>query len=117
MVDFSNASSLALLDPTTREWSGAIVEAAGLDIRMLPELAPGTHGVGRVTAGFASATGLARETCVGVGRGDETASTLGAGAYPRGDVCDLVGTAEPAAAVASTPRARRRCVGGGHPPA
>src|SRR5439155_4597496 len=26
MVDFSNASSLALLDPTTREWSGAIVE-------------------------------------------------------------------------------------------
>src|SRR5438132_490668 len=39
MVDFSNASSLALLDPTTREWSGAIVEAAGLDIRMLPELA------------------------------------------------------------------------------
>ena len=115
MVDFSNASSLALLDPTTREWSGAIVEAAGLDIRMLPELAPGTHGVGRVTAGFASATGLARETCVVVGCGDEMAATLGAGVYAPGDVCDVVGTAEPVCAVSSTPREDRTMLVECHP--
>ena len=115
MVDFSNASSLALLDPTTREWSGAIVEAAGLDIRMLPELAPGTHGVGRVTAGFASATGLPRDTCVVVGCGDEMAATLGAGVYAPGDVCDVVGTAEPVCAVSSTPREDRTMLVECHP--
>src|SRR5207237_5975145 len=42
MVDYSNASSLALLDPRTRRWSDAVLDAAGLKAGMLPELAPGT---------------------------------------------------------------------------
>src|SRR3989442_2663996 len=92
MVDYFHASSLALLDPTTRQWSDPIVEAAGIDIRMLPELAPGTHGVGRVTAAFASATGLAPDTCVVVGCGDEMAATLGAGGYAAGGGGVLCGT-------------------------
>ena len=53
MVDYSNASSLALLDPRTRKWSDAILDAAGLDASMFPELAPGTLGVGSVTEAFA----------------------------------------------------------------
>src|SRR6266540_4629576 len=35
-VDYSNASSLALLDPRTRRWSAPILEAAGIDAGMLP---------------------------------------------------------------------------------
>ena len=81
MVDYSNASSLALLDPRTRKWSDAILDAAGLDAGMFPELAPGTLGVGSVTEAFAAATGLSRETCVVVGCGDEMAATLGAGVF------------------------------------
>src|SRR5439155_121670 len=99
MVDYSNASSLALLDPRTRRWSDAVLDAAGLKARMLPELAPGTLGVGTVTEAFAAATGLARDTAVVVGCGDEMAATLGAGVFSPGEVCDVVGTAEPVCGV------------------
>jgi len=67
MVDYSNASSLALLDPRTRTWSEAILEATGLNVRMLPELAAGTLGAGRVTKAFAAATGLSVQRCRSVG--------------------------------------------------
>jgi xylulokinase len=103
-VDFSNASSLALLDPRTRSWSAPILEAVGIDPGMLPELAPGTQPVGRVTRAFAEATGLSPETVVVVGCGDEMAATLGAGVFAPGEVCDVVGTAEPVCAASAEPR-------------
>ena len=115
MVDYSNASSLALLDPTTREWSDAVLEVTGLDRRMLPELGPGTLGVGRVTGEFAAATGLTRDTCVVLGCGDEMAATLGAGVFAAGEVCDVVGTAEPVCAVSAAPRADRTMLVECHP--
>src|SRR5207245_1681461 len=61
------------------------------------------------------ATGLARDTCVVVGCGDEMAATLGAGVYAPGDVCDVVGTAEPVCAVSSTPREDRTMLVECHP--
>ncbi|HYY79929.1 MAG TPA: FGGY family carbohydrate kinase [Actinomycetes bacterium] len=103
-VDFSNASSLALLDPRTRDWSEPVLEAAGLDPAMLPELAAGTQPVGPVTPAFAEATGLSPATVVVVGCGDEMAATLGAGVYAPGEVCDVVGTAEPVCAASAEPR-------------
>ncbi len=115
VVDYSNASSLALLDPRSRAWSDEVLAAVELDPSLLPELAPGTHGVGRVTDAFASATGLARNTCVVVGCGDEMAATLGAGVYAPGEVCDVVGTAEPVCAVSSTPRQDRTMLVECHP--
>ncbi len=103
-VDPSNASSLALLDPRTRTWSEPVLEAAGLDPRMLPQLAPATHPVGPVASVFADATGLAPDTVVAVGCGDEMAATLGAGVFAPGEVCDVVGTAEPVCAASAEPR-------------
>jgi xylulokinase len=103
-VDWSNASSLALLDPRTRTWSAPILDAVGIDPGMLPELAPGTQPVGRVTPAFAEATGLSPETVVVVGCGDEMAATLGAGVFAPGEVCDVVGTAEPVCAASAEPR-------------
>ena len=103
-VDYSNASSLAMLDPRSRRWSEPVLDAAGIDSRMLPELAPGTRSVGTVTAAFADLTGLDPDTAVVVGCGDEMAATLGAGVFAPGEVCDVVGTAEPVCAVSDTPR-------------
>ena len=103
-VDYSNASSLALLDPRSRAWSQPILDAVDIRSEMLPELAPGTQPVGRVTASFAAATGLAPNTVVVVGCGDEMAATLGAGVFAPGEVCDVVGTAEPVCAVSAEPR-------------
>jgi xylulokinase len=103
-VDYSNASSLALLDPRTRTWSSSVLDATGIDPAMLPQLAAGTQAAGTVTRAFAEATGLAPDTVVAVGCGDEMAATLGAGVYAPGEVCDVVGTAEPVCAASSEPR-------------
>ena len=77
---------------------------AGLDAGMLGELVAGTQPVGPVTAAFADATGLSPDTVVVAGCGDEMAATLGAGVYAPGDVCDVVGTAEPVCAASAEPR-------------
>jgi xylulokinase len=103
-IDFSNASSLALLDPRTRAWSEPVLEATGVDPAMLPELGAGTQSVGTITAAFAEATGLAPDTAVAIGCGDEMAATLGAGVFSPGEVCDVVGTAEPVCAASAEPR-------------
>ena len=103
-VDYSNASSLALLDPRTRAWSPDVLDVMEIDPAMLPELAGGTQAVGTVTAAFAAATGLAPDTVVAVGCGDEMAATLGAGVFAPGEVCDVVGTAEPVCAASAEPR-------------
>ena len=103
-VDYSNASSLALLDPRTRAWSKEALEVTGIGVEMLPELGAGTQAVGTVTASFADASGLDPATVVAIGCGDEMAATLGAGVYAPGDVCDVVGTAEPVCAASDEPR-------------
>jgi len=103
IVDYSNASSIALLDPRTREWSSKLLDATGIDEALLPRLAGATEAAGTVMAAFAEATGLAPGTVVAVGCGDEMAATLGAGVYQEGEVCDVVGTAEPVCAASTEP--------------
>ncbi len=103
-VDYSNASSLALLDPRTREWSKQVLDAVDIDPAMLPRLGGGTEAVGAVAAAFSEASGLDPGTIVAIGCGDEMAATLGAGVYEPGEVCDVVGTAEPVCAASAEPR-------------
>jgi xylulokinase len=103
-VDHSNASSLALLDPRTRAWSPEVLEAAEIDPSMLPVVGAGTDVIGTLTAAFAEDSGLAPSTVVALGCGDEMAATLGAGVFEPGEVCDVVGTAEPVCAASAEPR-------------
>jgi xylulokinase len=103
-VDYSNASSLALLAPRSRTWSDEVLQATEIDPAMLPELGAGTQAVGSITAAFAEATGLDPSTLVAIGCGDEMAATLGAGVFAPGEVCDVVGTAEPVCAASAEPR-------------
>ena len=102
-VDFSNASSLALLNPRSRTWSQPVLDHVGLDESLLPELAPSTQPAGKVDPAFADATGLSPDTIVVVGCGDEMAATLGAGVHTEGEVCDVAGTAEPVCAACGQP--------------
>jgi xylulokinase len=103
-VDPSNASSLALLDPRTRDWSEPLLEATGIEPERLPDLGPAPRAVGTVRPAFAEATGLDPEIVVAVGCGDEMAATLGGGVFEPGEVCDVVGTAEPVCAASDEPR-------------
>jgi xylulokinase len=103
-VDYSNASSLALLDPRTRNWSEPLLDITGISPDRLPPLAAATEPVGTITPHFAEETGLDPATTVAVGCGDEMAATLGAGVFEPGEVCDVVGTAEPVCAASDSPR-------------
>ena len=103
-VDYSNASSLALLDPRSRKWSPEVLAAVDLPETMLPEVAAATESISTITTAFSEATGLDPGTVVAVGCGDEMAATLGAGVFEPGEVCDVVGTAEPVCAASSEPR-------------
>ena len=102
-VDYSNASSLALLDPRSRTWSPEVLGAVEIPEDMLPEVTAATEPIATVTASFAEATGLDPSTIVAVGCGDEMAATLGAGVFAPGEVCDVVGTAEPVCAASPEP--------------
>ena len=103
-VDYSNASSLALLDPRSRKWSPEVLAAVDLPETMLPEVAAATEPISTITTAFSQSTGLDPGTIVAVGCGDEMAATLGAGVFEPGEVCDVVGTAEPVCAASSEPR-------------
>ena len=59
--------------------------------------------LGPVAAWLREAAGLAATTVVVLGCGDEMAGTLGAGVVEPGDVCDVMGTAEPVCAVTDVP--------------
>jgi xylulokinase len=103
-VDYSNASSYALLDPRSRAWSPDALAAVDVPESMLPEVVAATEPISTITESFAEATGLEPSTIVAVGCGDEMAATLGAGVFEPGEVCDVVGTAEPVCAASSEPR-------------
>jgi len=103
-VDYSNASSLALLDPRSRKWSPEVLDVVQIPESMLPEVVAATEPISTIKASFAEATGLDPVTVVAVGCGDEMAATLGAGVYAPGEVCDVVGTAEPVCAASDSPR-------------
>jgi xylulokinase len=102
-VDFSNASSLGLIDPRRLAWSRQLLDVADLDDTLLPPLLSATADVGPVARAFADACGLDPRTRVACGCGDEMAATLGAGVRLAGEVCDITGTAEPVCAVSSEP--------------
>jgi xylulokinase len=103
-VDYSNASSLALLDPRSRKWSMEALAAVDLPEHLLPEVVAATEPISAITSAFAESTGLDPSTVVVVGCGDEMAATLGAGVFAPGEVCDVVGTAEPVCAASAEPR-------------
>jgi xylulokinase len=103
-VDYSNGSSFALLDPRERRWAAQLLDVCGIDEERLPPVRAATTPVGPVKRAFAEATGVSPDTIVAVGCGDEMAATLGAGVYESGEVCDVVGTAEPVCAASDRPR-------------
>jgi xylulokinase len=100
LVDHANASSTLLYDIAAADWSEELVEAAGLEMSMLPAVRDSTDVAGCLTASAAERLGLTTDCKVIVGTGDEHGAALAAGLLRPGLVADVTGTAEPVAAVA-----------------
>ena len=78
-TDVSDASGTALFDVANRQWSEGMVERAGLERSILPNVYESSSITGRIHGPAAAATGLALGTPVIAGAGDQAASAVGNG--------------------------------------
>ncbi|HZA82290.1 MAG TPA: FGGY-family carbohydrate kinase, partial [Actinomycetes bacterium] len=74
-------------------WSAELLDAFGLEERVLPRIVDPLEVVGTVTRAGEAATGLPAGTPVAAGAGDQTAASLGAGVVDPGQAFDSAGTA------------------------
>jgi xylulokinase len=91
-IDMADASGTLMLDVANRRWSGEVLDAAGIDRSLLPELFESPEICGNITAAGASATGLKAGTPVVAGAGDQAAGATGMGIVTPGAVSATIGT-------------------------
>jgi xylulokinase len=91
-IDVADASGTLLLDVANRRWSAAILEAAEMDVSLLPTLYESADICAEVTAAGAAATGLKAGTPVVAGAGDQAAGATGMGIVAPGAVSATIGT-------------------------
>lgn len=103
MVDPSNASATGLFDPRRMDWCEEACAAFEVDPDRLAPVRSADTVLGPVAPWLREAVGLAADTEVVLGAGDEMAAVLGAGVVEPGEVCDVMGTAEPVCAVVAEP--------------
>jgi len=88
----TDASATLLFDVPRRRWSGAVVDAFGLDARLFPPLGEPQALAGWLTADAAAHLGLRPGVPVAYGAGDAQAAALALGSVHDGDTQLMVGT-------------------------
>ncbi len=91
-TDMADASGTLLLDVANRRWSGEVMQAAGIEASLLPQLFESPEICGKVSATGAVATGLHFGTPVVAGAGDQAAGAVGMGIVTAGAVSATIGT-------------------------
>lgn len=101
--DVTACSTAGAMDIRARRWDAAILEAAGLDGRILPALHRPQDRVGSILPAAAHATGLPEGAAVYAGIGDAGATTLAAGVTRPGQYNVNLGTSGWVATVSDAP--------------
>ncbi len=91
-MDKADGSGTMLFDLASRDWSGPILAALGIDPAWMPPTFEGPDVTGVLTAEAAAATGLRAGTPVIAGGGDQAANAVGVGAVEPGVVALSLGT-------------------------
>jgi xylulokinase len=91
-TDYSDASGTNLYDLEAYDWSPAMLNAAGLDRSVLPDLYESTDVVGQVLASVADEIGVAVGTPVVIGGGDGCCAAAGAGVVREGSAYNYIGS-------------------------
>ncbi|HUF04598.1 MAG TPA: xylulokinase [Aridibacter sp.] len=102
-TDMADGSGTLMLDVVNRKWSEEILELAGIDPGLLPELFESQEVTGSVTSAAASETGLIPETPVIGGAGDNAAGAIGMGIVRLADLSVTIGTSGVVFAVTGSP--------------
>jgi xylulokinase len=99
----SMASCMLLMDQTKKQWSDELVQAAGLDIDLLPPIRANGSLLGPITASAAAETGIPQGTPVMLGGHDHICGALPLGLLRSGSVLDIIGTWESVQTVVAEP--------------
>src|SRR5450631_734419 len=91
-IDVADASGTLMLDVAGRKWSAEVLEAAQIDVSLLPAVFESPDVCGKISAAGAEATGLAAGTPVVAGAGDQAAGATGMGIVTPGAVSATIGT-------------------------
>jgi xylulokinase len=91
-IDMADASGTLLLDVAHRRWSNEMLQATGIDERLLPKLYESPDVCGQLSPEGAAATGLKAGTPVVAGAGDQAAGATGMGIVVPGAVSATIGT-------------------------
>lgn len=91
-TDPSDASGTNAYDLNRWEWSHEIIEAAGLDLSLFPEVRSSIDVIGEVTAAAAAETGLRKGTPVICGGGDGSCAGVGVGCVAPGTSYNYLGS-------------------------
>ena len=91
-TDMADASGTLMLDVAHRRWSDEVLQAAGIEKSLLPQLFESPEVCGKVSAAGAAATGLQPGTPVVAGAGDQAAGAVGMGIVAPGAVSATIGT-------------------------
>ena len=91
-TDVADASGTLLLNVATRKWSGEMLAAAEIDLKLLPRVYESHEITGSVTPDAAAETGLRAGTPVVGGAGDQAAGAVGLGIVRPGMVSATIGT-------------------------
>ena len=92
LSDHCDAAFMQAYDMRERRWSAKLIDAAGVDGCMLPEIFESTDVAGYVTKQAAADLGIASGIPVVVGSGDGPCAALGAGVLSSGDSYLCLGT-------------------------
>jgi xylulokinase len=91
-IDMADASGTLLLDVAHRAWSKLMLQAGGIDERLLPALFESPDVCGKISPEGAAAIGLKAGTPVVAGAGDQAAGAVGMGIVAPGTVSATIGT-------------------------
>ena len=91
-TDMADASGTLMLDIAHRRWSDEVLQAAGIEKSLLPQLFESPEICGKISAAGAAATGLEPGTPVVAGAGDQAAGAVGMGIVAPGAVSATIGT-------------------------
>jgi xylulokinase len=94
VCDEASASYSGLFDVYARAWSPTLVDAAGIDIGVLPPLVSGVAVAGELSIDAAASLGLPAGLVVAGGGPDGTTGAIGAGAVRPGVTVDVAGTTD-----------------------
>jgi xylulokinase len=94
ITDYSIAARTMAFDINKKKWSDKILNIAGIDVNLLPDVKPSGEVIGEVSKKVAKKLGFKRKVFLVSGAHDQPAGAVGSGIVKEGIAMDATGTVE-----------------------